>query len=257
MTVMSRRTLLWTAGMGLVGAALAQRAGAAVPVLQGGCCLTAPVAQLGLRTEALAASGDEHEVKLYPSSGDRVLDKFLGKGLARLATSFQIQPGFGFYDDSDAPNALATKDTLVEGTWGTVLMGMTLFRRRLAEGHDDGMTVIAVCAHEFGHIHQMRAGYHAQLARLDRTTKPIELHADFLAGYFLGLRKQEVPELNLQGVGAAYERLGDTHFGARQHHGTSAERIASIEAGYAFGHEGRRDIAAAANAGAQFIQRFL
>jgi hypothetical protein len=189
----------------------------------------------------------------YNSSGNPEMDRFLGRALVRLATSFKVQPGFAF--DADR-HAYATPDTLLPGTWGTVVMGRERFAE-LIHYPDRGMTVIAVSAHEFGHIHQMRYGYQERLARLDRTHRPIELHADFLAGYFVALRKQEHPEFDLQSVGAHFYQIGDTAFSHRDHHGTPQERVAAITAGYNFGRSGNRDIMEAAQAGTEQVARLL
>jgi predicted metalloprotease len=169
---------------------------------------------------------------------------------------FKVGPGFVFYDDYRVPNAFATPKTLLPERRGTVLMGMRLFSRYMTNG-DAGMTVIAICAHEFGHIHQMQSTYNAQLSRLDETAKPVELHADFLAGFFLANRKEEHPDLELQGVGATFDRMGDTDFNSPQHHGTSHERIAAITAGYRFGRSGRHDIDDAARAGLEVVARMV
>ena len=139
-----------------------------------------------------------------------------------------------------------------EEGFGTVLMGKNLFRR-LMGGDNFGITVIAVCAHEFGHIHQMQQGYASSLSALDTTKKPIELHADFLAGFFLALRKADHPDLDIQTVGATYETIGDTAFTSPKHHGTSQERSAAISAGFDRGRSGGT-IRQAAEAGFAYVR---
>ena len=88
--------------------------------------------------------------RLITTTGDRVLDRFLGRALVRLSGIFSERPGFGFVDDSDAPNAYATDHTQVQGTWGTVCFGRTLFRDLMDRYQDQGLAVMAVAAHEFG-----------------------------------------------------------------------------------------------------------
>jgi predicted metalloprotease len=175
----------------------------------------------------------------------------------RIATKFKVNPGFAFYDDHRTPNAFATPRTVLPDSRGTVLMGMRLFGQCMSNHHDDGMTVIAICAHEFGHLHQMQSDYNARLTRLDKTVKPVELHADFLAGYFLAGRKEEHPDLDLHTVGANFDRMGDTDFNSPQHHGTAQERIAAITAGYRFGRSGEHDIDEAARAGVELVARMV
>jgi predicted metalloprotease len=120
---------------------------------------------------------------------------------------------------------------------------------------DSGLALITMCAHEFGHIHQYWSSYKDNLTALDRTAKPMELHADFLAGFYLADRKTEHPEFKLQTVGALFEQIGDTNFTSPRHHGTSAERIAAITAGFELGKTPGRRIDAAAEAGVHYIER--
>jgi hypothetical protein len=253
MRTLNRRLLL-SAALGACALPLAAAPNAfAQPVGGIGVC---PLCQrmgapFGVNTNATKSE----TFKIARSSGDAETDHFLGVALGHLSSAFEVSPGFAFFDDSASPNALAVPDTLLGNGPGTVLMGMHLFGQLMARVRDGGITVIAVCAHEFGHIHQMQYGYHSRLAALDSTKRPIELHADFLAGYYLALRKEQHRELDLSAVGGVLHGLGDTNFDAREHHGTPQERVGALAAGFKFGMEGRHDIAQAAQAGFQLIRR--
>jgi hypothetical protein len=207
----------------------------------GGCWLAPP-----------DGGADPTLAQLSFSTGNLQTDRLLGRALVRLATTFQVRPGFVFYDDARGMNALATPTTLVPNYVGTVLFGRRLYERTRSMDIN-GMTTIAVCAHEFGHIAQFSLGLREPLERRHPTVKLVELHADFMAGYFIADRKREFPELDIQGAGAMFDDLGDTDFGEKTHHGTSAERVGAIEAGYAFGRGRAADVTEAARAGAQFI----
>src|SRR5215471_6811701 len=129
---------------------LARYACAAIPQIEG-CCLTAgDVAGFDLRT-----------IDLSPRSGDRETDHWLGRALLRLAKAFDVNPGCGFYDDLDGrhpgANALASRGKKVADTDGTVLFGRELFRQTMSR-NKDGIAVLAIFAHEFGHIAQFRTG---------------------------------------------------------------------------------------------------
>jgi len=216
-------------------------------------CALCNLAQLNYSRSEGGDTGPLPGGQLLSSSGDPDTDKFLGLALVRLATTFEVAPGFAFYDDREGKNAYATPDILSnEKGFGTVLIGENLFRELMGTDHF-GMTVLAVCAHEFGHIHQMQQGYMTSLQVLDRTAKPVELHADFLAGYFLALRKVDHPELDLQSVGAVYQTIGDTAFTSPKHHGTSEERSAAITAGFMQGRSGG-NISQAALAGMTYVK---
>lgn len=255
--IMSRRQALCGAALVALAPVLSRPAAAQGTGYRGGCCLP-PLNAARLRQNlhglVVASPGDIRTVR---SSGDPETDRFLGRGLLRIATAFHVDPGFAFYDDHRSPNAFATQVTLQPDRWGTVLMGMRLFSRNMTDDGDNGMTVIAICAHEFGHIYQMQSGDMEPLGRLDRTVRPIELHADFLAGYFLAGRKKEHPDLDLRTVGATFYRIGDTDFNSPQHHGTPQERLAAITEGYRFGRSGSHAIDEAARAGAALVARMM
>jgi hypothetical protein len=199
-------------------------------------------------TERLASS-------LQSTSGNPKLDRYLGKALVRLADTFGVDPGFGFIDDAQLPrpNAFAMSKTLVPSTEGTVMFGLQLFNKTMSKRHDQGLSVLAICAHEFGHIVQFETQYYTELSRGQPTVKHIELHADFLAGFYLATIKRRTPTLQLQDVGKTFDHLGDTEFSNPLHHGTNDERVHAIEGGSFFGREHRATVAQAAANGAEFI----
>jgi hypothetical protein len=257
MSSITRRAALRTGTASLAALAILARPALACPTQArpiGGGCLSCRDAA-ALRAGLLATSADD--ITMFSGSGDAATDHFLGLALRRIAVTFGVRPGFAFYDDHRAPNAFATSRSLLPDSTGTVLMGRRLFAERMRADGDAGMTVMAICAHEFGHIHQMTHDYRQALEDLDETVRPIELHADYLAGYFLALRKQEHSEFDLQTVGRRFFAMGDTDLASPQHHGTSEERIAAITAGYQFGRAGAADIAAAAAAGLRLVRRMI
>ena len=251
MTILNRRSML----LGAASAAFALPLGN-LPAPALATRITMPCGCCGLRFGAIdAGPNDTTSIRYATSSGDAETDSFLGAALGRLANTFRVSPGFAFFDDGHHPNAFAVPETLLDNGPGTVMMGMHLFGKLMARVRDGGITVIAVCAHEFGHIHQMQAGYEDELKALDKTGKPLELHADFLAGYYLSLRKNEHPELDLRAVGGILHNMGDWSVTSPGHHGTPDERVAALSAGFNFGKDGTRDIAEAAKAGLSFVRR--
>ena len=191
--------------------------------------------------------------QLSTTTGDRMLDKFLGRALVRLSTLFSERPGFGFVDDSGAPNAYATDQTLVRGTWGTVCFGQTLFKNLMDHYGDLGLAVMAVAAHEFGHIAQFRSGIDKQLLRNQHTVKRVELHADFLSGYFLGVRKRQQPSISVWAAGHTLYQIGDYEFHDPSHHGTPDQRVAAAETGFKLGHDESAGFAQAFSKGVEYI----
>lgn len=173
-------------------------------------------------------------------TGDRALDRALGRALVRLSRMFGETPGFGFYDDGGSPNALATNRTYVEGTWGTVAFGTYLFRDLLGRYDDQGMSVMATVAHEFGHIAQFSSGVMPRLDRAHHTVKYCELHADVLLGYYLGVRKRQNSSISLWAAGHSVFEIGDYEFNDPNHHGTPDERVAAAESGFGMAQDGVR-----------------
>jgi hypothetical protein len=166
------------------------------------------------------------------STGNRVKDRALGRALVRLSQLFQERPSFGFIDDGSQPNAFATDEIRVAGTWGSVLFGRRLFQE-LDERYDDGgMAVLCIMAHEFAHIAQFRTKTYSTLVGAGRKSKRAELHADLLSGYYLGIRKAQVPSLQLRSAGVHLFEIGDFEFNDRDHHGTPSERIEAAEKGF-------------------------
>ncbi len=191
--------------------------------------------------------------RLITTTGDHALDRSLGRALVRLSALFSERPGFGFVDDSGAPNAYATKETMVPGTWGTVCFGQTLFEDLMGRYDDQGFAILAVAAHEFGHIVQFRSGVDMQLLRNQHTVKRVELHADLLSGYFLGVRKRQQPSISLWAAGQSLYRIGDYEFHDASHHGTPDQRVAAAERGFVMGQDGRVEFRQAFSWGVEYI----
>jgi hypothetical protein len=111
-----------------------------------------------------------------------------------MSKDFEVNPGLGFYDDTDAPNALALPQALVQGAPdGTILMGIKLYLQDIERYYGrifeagrinpyflkQALNCNIIMAHEFGHILQYKAGMNPE------GPWQMELHADYLAGWWL------------------------------------------------------------------------
>jgi hypothetical protein len=67
-------------------------------------------------------------------------------------------------------------------------------------------------------------------------------------------RRERFPDMRLQGLGAAWEAMGDVKYNDPQHHGTSEQRLAAIEEGYFWGRDEGGEVRAAAEAGARYVK---
>jgi hypothetical protein len=195
------------------------------------------------------------------TTGDLALDRALDAAIKRLSDLFRQVPAFGFYREEDHPdisamNAFATQEgTDIPGTWGTVGFGVTLFQREMSQFDKSGSTIVAIIAHEFGHIWAMKAGVFGEFIKGQKTVKRSELHADFLAGYFLGIRKRAAPDISLQSAGDLFNRIGDNRIDRYDHHGTPVERVAAAEEGFKVSYLQGRDADYAFAAGREYVSR--
>ena len=160
-----------------------------------GCMLADDEAEQFLSTstgQQAFATGNE---PIIASSGDREFDYALAQTLSRLTDTFRVLPGFAYYDDFEQPNALASSVVRMANADGTVLFGRRFLKKLLASPEHPDVAVAAVCAHEFGHILQYKLNLRPIILAGQSTTKRLELHADYLAGYYAGslkLKKQPI-----------------------------------------------------------------
>lgn len=174
--------------------------------------------------------------------------------LGNLADSFELLPGFGFFDDSQGENAFATTETLIPNTRGTVVFGKGLLSRELNSHTWGGLAVAGIMAHEFGHIYQYQSGYYQRLTKPYSTKKFLELHADYLAGYYLGLKRLRSGEIDIKIFADSLYIMGDTHFNSRDHHGTPKERMKMMIEGYKKGLANDSTIHQAAKLGFNLVK---
>jgi hypothetical protein len=219
----------------------------------GGCSISGPEARrlLGSTDNTqFFVTGHEPVIR---TSGNRNLDFALAQTLAMLAETFNVLPGFGYFDDYDGMNAYATAERILSRSDGTVLFGTRLLRSLLAQGQHPEAAVAMVAGHEFGHIVQYQRDLARTLQGWDATVRRIELHADFLAGYFAGIRKIQRPSFPAVVFATTAQQLGD-YDGGSDHHGTPAERAAAIVRGFLTAFRERRAFAEAVSIGVSYVR---
>lgn len=181
---------------------------------------------------------------LRRTTGNAEMDLALDRALKRLADTFHIYPGFGFVDDSDGPNAWATPRAYIKDTPGTVAFGREFFDA-LLRYDPTGISVIAVVAHEFGHILQFTTGMVQRIKGGDSTVKRLELHADYMSGFYIGQLKKAHPEASFWRAGDKFRQIGTYDKQDPLFHGTPEERVAASQAGFKLAYEETTDIGAA------------
>ncbi len=168
------------------------------------------------------------------STGNPDLDRSFDRALQRLAETFDVWPKVGFYDDTGSPNAMAMRYSVGGTTEFAVVFGRAYFKK-LMDYDPSGITLLHTAAHEFAHVWVYRDGLFDKIRGNDPTVKPVELHADFMAGYYLGLRKRDNPQASFWAAGIGRWQSGDEEFRNVHHHGTPDERLAAAEKGFLLG----------------------
>jgi hypothetical protein len=185
----------------------------------------------------------------YSSSGNPQIDRAMIAEIKKIIKVLPINPGFKFINDL-RPNAFATPQGIVPNTQGTVYIGLSLINGEFNKSPYGGVAVAGICAHECAHIYQFQTGYSQFLA--GPTAKVVELHADFLAGYYFG-RDRSHSRQQVEVFAASLFSKGDYDFNDPNHHGTPQQRVQAMRRGYDIG-ESSMDVTPAAREGADFVR---
>jgi hypothetical protein len=185
-------------------------------------------------------------------SGDPTFDRALAVTLQKISDTFSVLPGFGF-SERWGRNAFSFRSTPLSRDDGTVIFGNTLYREIMTRREHPEVGIVAICAHEFGHIAQYKHGIDNVLI-VNQRVKRLELHADFMAGYFAAVRKLEMPEFPAAIFAITAFGSGDNDFGAPQHHGTSTERGGAVVAGFQAGLA-QENFTTALQTGVRYVQQ--
>ena len=193
------------------------------------------------------------QLNLHSSSGNSNVDHAMIAEIKNIIKFFPIKSGFKFIDDP-SPNAFAVPTSVLPGTEGTVYIGLNLingeFNRPEYAGFG-GVAVAGICAHECGHILQFGTGFMQSLA--GSTAQLVELHADFLAGYYLGRSRAHSKE-HVQIFAQSLFSKGDYNFNNQAHHGTPQQRVQAMDRGYDVGAS-NVDTSTAEKIGADFVRQ--
>lgn len=210
--------------------------------------------------ESLLANEDKYfdiyRTPLLNASGIDNFDEPFRRRLGHVSRVFGLRPGFGFYDDRSAPNAYATEVRRFRGTDGTIAFGKRLLSQCLDSPNGE-LSVLTISAHEWAHIMQFNDGWdHHVLAAFPKYC--LELHADYLAGFYLSTYHRRASAANIQVVGRTWDQLGTGRFNNPGTHGTGTQRISALESGYLFERRNPdANVVDAAEAGYEGLQRLV
>ncbi len=169
--------------------------------------------------------------QLYKSTGNEDLDEILHYHKSKMENLFGVRTQLYIYDDSRAPNAYAVPcGDFSKCKHGTILFGYNMLLSQLWKSNNRTYAVIGVMAHEFAHVLQF-------LKHNNLPTKLKELHADYLAGYYLG--KEDLSRRDMEVFAQSLFEMGDYNFWSPDHHGTPQERVQAMIAGFMAGKHDR------------------
>ena len=162
--------------------------------------------------------------RLFKTTGNMDLDTRFNQEASMIYSVFGVNPNIFIFDDGRSPNAYASQEITLQGYTGTVYFGGTLLQSELWNMNKGGYAVAGIMAHEFAHILQIK--WDSRMSGRAR-----ELHADYLAGYYLGRKSYFVPT-NIRAFANSLFEKGDYAFWSRAHHGTPQERVNAMLAGF-------------------------
>jgi hypothetical protein len=172
---------------------------------------------------------DEIRSSSKATSNNPTLDRALIAELRKIVTIIPVNPGFQYVEEK-SPNAFAIKKSLIPNTEGTVFIGLKLIES-LMKQEGGGIPLAGVCAHECAHIYQFSSGIYDRLAKADSGLILVEMHADFLAGYYMAKRNDVTIE-NVKRFMMLFIQFGNYDYGNPKYHGPPGLRSAAMEGGY-------------------------
>lgn len=190
----------------------------------------------------------------FGGSGNKEFDQALAQTLYRLTDLFSILPGFAFFNEDQGPNAFASPSKRLHRSDGSVVFGQQLLKKLMGFAEHPAARVAAVCAHEFGHIVQYKRGIDRVLVGTDGRVKQLELHADYLAGYFAGTRRLARSDFPASTFADAQFNAGDNMISHPDHHGTGEERGEAVSAGYFAAYRHKKTFEDAITAGIDYVK---
>ena len=118
---------------------------------------------------------------------------------------------------------------------GTVYLGKDLVHDEVEAYSWFNIVLWGIVSHECGHI--LQYSQHQPIPKKGGEQLRRELEADFLAGYYLGIRWRET-KFDTRAFRDSISQKGDESGGTEQTHGTREQRVRAVEHGIRFGLNG-------------------
>lgn len=186
-------------------------------------------------------------------SGNRDFDFATAQSLSRMSDIFKVLPSFRYFTFGDSNNAFATPIKIDSNRDGSILFGRDLLFDVMAKEEGPETAFAAVLAHEYGHILQFKLGINNVLEQKNKNVRGSELHADFLSGYFAGIRKLEKPDFKAAVFAMNSYNVGDYETSSKDHHGTPEERGRAVVMGFKSAYNEKMPLMDAVIFGAKYV----
>ena len=180
------------------------------------------------------------EQGLYTSIGEVSTDAFFIATCSELKSLFEVYPNF-FFSESQGPY-FETSSAFTP----RIVYSKKFYKDQIAKSNGKER-VKAVLAHEFAHAMQRKF----EISWIQQ--KYAELHADYLAGFYVG-KKGVIENNKLNSFANEFYFLGDTDFDDPDHHGTSEERRCAFLEGYKSAITYNFNIYQAFNCGVEYVR---
>ena len=165
-----------------------------------------------------------HGMHIEETTGNQELDKILFEQKKSLESVFPVHVELHFgIEQSQSGNAYFSPSCQSLHCNGEIVLGRFLMVE-LAKRSDSYLRLVSVFAHEYGHAMQHKYGWSGN-------GKWRELHADYLAGYYMGLCRLSSEE-EILSIFTEFASRGDFAFNSPGHHGTPEERSCAFIEGY-------------------------
>ena len=179
------------------------------------------------------------------STGNYELDNILFNQKNDLELFFGLNVNLAFGTEiSQQGNAFFSPSCNSFNCNGEIVLGKYLMLSQ-SNKSDSYTRLVAVFAHEFAHAMQHKFGWSGN-------SKWRELHADYLAGYYLGMTKS-VSESEVISTFNEFYSIGDFNFNDPLHHGTPEERSCAFLEGFKYAYTGNTNVYAAYNTGKKYV----
>lgn len=179
------------------------------------------------------------------TTGDKNLDAILLEQKKGLESVFPVKVDLYFgVERNRSGNAFFHPSCKSLYCNGRVVLGLFLMQE-LSKKSDSYIRLVSVFAHEYGHAMQQKYGWSGN-------GKWRELHADYLAGYYMGLCRLST-ESEILSIFTEFANRGDFSFNDPGHHGTPEERSCAFIEGFKYAYSPNTNIYSAYNTGKSYV----